>query len=60
MYATLKVDVKSHSTRRSTKDGSVYYGRAGDKVTIIAEHGDVFIVEGAKERFSVNKLNLNF
>lgn len=54
MYATLKTDIKSNSSKKSEK----YYGRAGEKVKIIAEHGDVFIVEGAKERFSVNKNHL--
>jgi formylmethanofuran dehydrogenase subunit D len=33
-----------------------YYGKKGDKIKIIAEHGEVLIVEDTKgRRFSVNK-----
>lgn len=37
------------------------YARAGQRVTIIAEHDNVMIVEGydSKERFSVKIENLN-
>ena len=42
------------SGKRDKKKKLVYYGRAGDKVTIIATHGEVLIVEG-KEKFSVHK-----
>lgn len=31
------------------------YGAKGEIVEFIAEHGDVYIVEGKKERFSVKK-----
>ncbi len=33
----------------------VVYGLRGEKVTLVAEHGDVLIVEGKKGRFSVIK-----
>lgn len=35
--------------------GGVMYGRAGELVTVISIHDDVFIVEGSKGRFSVHK-----
>lgn len=33
----------------------VIYGLKGEKVTLIAEHGNVLIVEGKKGRLSVNR-----
>jgi hypothetical protein len=36
----------------------IYYGQAGDAVTIVAEYGHVVIVELKNERFSVRKDNL--
>ena len=47
---TLKVDKYSYG-----KDKTLY-GKAGDKVTIISDNGNVLIVENKKkERFSVPK-----
>ena len=31
------------------------YGAKGEIVELIAEHGEVYIVQGKKEKFSVNK-----
>ena len=33
----------------------IIYGVRGEKVTLIADHGEVLIVEGRKGRFSVIK-----
>lgn len=47
---TLTVDKYSYG-----KDKTLY-GKAGEKVTQIADHGNVLIVENKKkQRFSVNK-----
>lgn len=47
---TLKVDKVSNG-----KDKTIY-GKAGDKVTQVTDHGNVLIVENKKkQRFSVNK-----
>lgn len=51
MVAILLSDIRSNK-------GGVMYGRAGELVTVISTHDDVFIVEGAKGRFPVNKVKL--
>ena len=51
MTIYLKEDVS-----RTHKKVKVDYGKKGDKVTVISERGEVFIVEsGKKERFSIRK-----
>lgn len=54
--AILIEDILSY---RKNNKKDVVYGTKGEVVTIIAEHGDVFIVEG-RERFSVDKSKLEF
>lgn len=50
MYLANDIYCSHHRTR---------YGCRGDPVTIVAEHGDVLIVEAAgKERFSVRKIDI--
>jgi hypothetical protein len=53
--ARLKEDIKSY--KRDSKKKDIFYGYKDDIVTIIALHGNMYIVEG-KERFSVDKLKL--
>jgi hypothetical protein len=45
---TLTQDIQSTSKRNP-------YGSKGEKVTLIAVHGDVLLVEGVKGRFPVRK-----
>ena len=54
--AKLLEDILSY--RKSNKK-DIVYGTKGEIVKIIAEHGDVIIVEG-KHRFSVDKLKLEY
>lgn len=48
MTITLAQNIQSTSKRN-------LYGSKGDKVTLIAVHGDVLLVEGVKGKFPVRK-----
>lgn len=47
---TLTLTQNIHSTSKRN-----LYGSKGEKVTLIAVHGDVLLVEGVKGRFPVRK-----
>ena len=51
-YKLLK-DIKSN--RMVDKKAFKVYGAKDEIVELIAEHGEVYIVQGKKERFSVKK-----
>lgn len=50
-----QTDIRWYLTEDVSSAKGKVYGRAGQRVTIIAEHDNVMIVEGfeSKERFSV-------
>ena len=54
--ARLKEEIKSYKKNNKKE---VVYGLKGEVVKIIAEHGNIIIVEG-KQRFSVDKLKLEY
>ncbi len=53
MKFKLLEDIKSN--RMIDKKSFKVYGAKGEIVELIAEHGEVYIVQGKKEKFSVNK-----
>lgn len=49
MKYILKDDKYSHVKSKEC------YGKRGEKVTLISEHGNIFIVKGSSGSFSINK-----
>jgi hypothetical protein len=53
-------DIYSIAKHKKTKK-EILYGKAGDEVKLISQHGDILIVEllRTKERFSVQKSSVD-